>query len=140
MTKIKFAIVGCGSIGKRHIAVLDSDSEAEIVAICDSDENKCKELSSLYNGLAYYTSYNEMLENITCDVVNVVTPHQMHADMTIDALKKGFNVLVEKPMALTKSDCEAIIFKALQMHKNVFCVMQNRYSPPSIWINVVSKV
>ena len=41
MTKIKFAIVGCGSIGKRHIAVLDADEEAEIVAICDIDENKC---------------------------------------------------------------------------------------------------
>ncbi|MBK7819395.1 MAG: Gfo/Idh/MocA family oxidoreductase [Sphingobacteriaceae bacterium] len=49
--KIKFAIVGCGSIGKRHLAVLDSEEEAEIVAICDSVEERVKELSNLYNGI-----------------------------------------------------------------------------------------
>jgi len=43
-------------------------------------------------------------------------------------------VVIEKPMALSKSGCEKIIFKALQKHKQVFCVMQNRYSPPSVWL------
>jgi UDP-N-acetyl-2-amino-2-deoxyglucuronate dehydrogenase len=130
MTKIKFAIVGCGSIGKRHIAVLDADEEAEIVAICDIDENKCIELSSLYNGLKYYTSYTEMLENISCDVVNVVTPHQMHADMSIDALKKGFNVLVEKPMALTSDDCDRMNNAAIASGKKLWVVKQNRFNVP----------
>lgn len=130
MTKIKFAIVGCGSIGKRHIAVLDADEEAEIVAICDIDENKCIELSSLYNGLKYYTSYNEMLESIKCDVVNVVTPHQMHAGMSIDALKKGFNVLVEKPMALTSDDCHRMNNAAIASGKKLWVVKQNRFNVP----------
>jgi predicted dehydrogenase len=44
---------------------------------------------------------------------------------------------VEKPMALHKSDCENLLFKALQNHKHVFCVMQNRYSPPAVWIKEV---
>jgi len=48
MKKIKFAVVGCGSIGKRHIAVLDAEPNAELVAICDIDEKKCIELSKLY--------------------------------------------------------------------------------------------
>ena len=130
MTKIKFAIVGCGSIGKRHIAVLDADEEAEIVAICDIDENKCIELSSLYNGLKYYTSYTEMLASINCDVVNVVTPHQMHADMSIDALNKGFNVLVEKPMALTSDDCDRMNDAAIASGKKLWVVKQNRFNVP----------
>ena len=130
MTKIKFALVGCGSIGKRHIAVLDADEEAEIVAICDIDENKCIELSSLYNGLKYYTSYTEMLASINCDVVNVVTPHQMHADMSIDALNKGFNVLVEKPMALTSDDCDRMNDAAIASGKKLWVVKQNRFNVP----------
>jgi predicted dehydrogenase len=53
------------------------------------------------------------------------------------ALSAGKHVVVEKPMALSKADCETIIFKALQMNKNIFCVMQNRYSPPSAWLKQV---
>jgi predicted dehydrogenase len=130
MNKIKFAIVGCGSIGKRHIAVLDADANAEIAAICDIDENKCKELSSLYNGLKYFTSYSKMLDEIKCDVVNVVTPHQMHADMSIEALEKGFNVLVEKPMALTSFDCDRMNATAVKCNKKLWVVKQNRFNIP----------
>jgi UDP-N-acetyl-2-amino-2-deoxyglucuronate dehydrogenase len=53
------------------------------------------------------------------------------------ALEHKMHVVVEKPMALTKKECESVIFKALQVHKHVFCVMQNRYSPPSQWIKSV---
>ena len=110
--------------------MLDADEEAEIVAICDIDENKCIELSSLYNGLKYYTSYTEMLASINCDVVNVVTPHQMHADMSIDALNKGFNVLVEKPMALTSDDCDRMNDAAIASGKKLWVVKQNRFNVP----------
>jgi UDP-N-acetyl-2-amino-2-deoxyglucuronate dehydrogenase len=129
-TKIKFAIVGCGSIGKRHIAVLDAEPEAEIVAICDTDEKKCKELSTLYSGVPYFTSYNEMLNQITADVVNVVTPHALHADMTIQALNKKFNVLVEKPMALTMLDCHRMNDSALKNGMKLWVVKQNRHNVP----------
>ncbi len=130
MKKIKFAVVGCGSIGKRHIAVLDAEPQAEIVAICDIDEAKCKELSSLYNGIPYFTSYDKMLESIECDVVNVVTPHQLHADMSVQALDGGFNVLVEKPMALTSSDCDRMNATAVKTGKKLWVVKQNRFNIP----------
>ena len=55
----------------------------------------------------------------------------------MQALEKKKNVVIEKPMGLTVADCEKIIFKALQVSRQVFCVMQNRYSPPSIWIKDV---
>jgi UDP-N-acetyl-2-amino-2-deoxyglucuronate dehydrogenase len=130
MDKIKFAIVGCGSIGKRHIAVLDADPDAEIVAICDIDEKKCIEQSGLYNGLRYFTDYDEMLASIKCDVVNVVTPHQLHAEMSIKAMRKGFHVLVEKPMALTTADCDRMNAVHMETGKKLWVVKQNRFNVP----------
>jgi len=128
--KIKFAVVGCGSIGKRHVAVLDAEPNAELVAICDTDENRCKELSSLYGNIKYFTDYNTMINKIDADVINVVTPHTLHKKMSIDALDKGFNVLVEKPMALTLDDCKAMNDAAEKAGKILWVVKQNRYNVP----------
>jgi predicted dehydrogenase len=74
---------------------------------------------------------------IDFDVVNICTPNGLHAEQAISALEAKKHVVVEKPMGLTKDQCERVIFKALQQSKQVFCVMQNRYSPPSEWIKSV---
>jgi predicted dehydrogenase len=77
---------------------------------------------------------------LECDVVSICTPNGLHAEQAIQALKSGKHVVVEKPMGLTKESCEKVIYTALQMNRQVFCVMQNRYSPPSEWIKeIVSK-
>lgn len=128
--KIKFAIVGCGSIGMRHIAVLKENPNVDLVAICDIDESKCLEQSDLYFGITYFTNFTEMLDVIDADIINVVTPHAMHASMSIEALNKGFNVLVEKPMALTSNDCEEMINTADRVGKKLWVVKQNRYNVP----------
>lgn len=128
--KIRFAIVGCGSIGKRHIAVLDNDPNAEIVAISDIDKEKCVDLSSLYNNIPYYTSYDKMISEIKADVINIVTPHALHAEMAIKAVNKGFNVLVEKPMALSVEDCKRMIEEAEKNKVKLWVVKQNRHNVP----------
>ncbi|MCE3258652.1 MAG: oxidoreductase domain protein [Bacteroidetes bacterium] len=130
MNKIKFAVVGCGSIGKRHIAVLDAEPNAEIVAICDINEALCKEQSALYNNIPWFTSYEKMLNEINADVINVVTPHALHAPMTIQAANKGFNILVEKPMALTVADCKAMNEAAVKNNVKLWVVKQNRHNVP----------
>ena len=86
----------------------------------------------------YFSSAKEMLAaGIETDVVSICSPNGLHAEHSLLALEHGKHIVCEKPMALSKADCESIIYKALQMHKNVFCVMQNRYSPPSVWIKEV---
>lgn len=130
MSKIKFAVVGCGSIGKRHIAVLDAELDAEIVAICDVDLKRCQEQSELYQNIPYYTSFEKMLTEIKADVINVVTPHALHAEMTIKALNHKFNVLVEKPMALSMVDCHAMNHAAQQNNMKLWVVKQNRHNIP----------
>ncbi len=130
MEKIKFVVVGCGSIGKRHIAVLDADPYAEIVAICDVNQELSKAQSELYGGLPFYTDYDQMLSEVKADIVNVVTPHALHKEMAIKALEKGFNVLVEKPMALSSIDCQQMNDVALACKKKLWVVKQNRHNVP----------
>lgn len=131
--KIKFAVVGCGHIGKRHAEMILGNAEAELVALCDAGE-KDKLGIEKYNA-PFFNSLDELLNsNLGIDVINICTPNGLHAEHSIKALEKKHHVVCEKPMGLTKLQCEEVIFKALQMSKNFFCVMQNRYSPPSVWI------
>jgi predicted dehydrogenase len=82
-----------------------------------------------------FSSLNTFLQSgIEADVINIATPNGLHAQQALQCLQAQKNVVVEKPIAITKADAEKIIFKALNVHRYVFAVMQNRYSPPSVWI------
>jgi UDP-N-acetyl-2-amino-2-deoxyglucuronate dehydrogenase len=133
MKKIKFAVVGCGHIGKRHAEMIVRNPEAELVALADILPSEMINLSSF--DVPYFNSIEDLLaSNLEIDVVNIATPNGFHAEHAFKILDARKHVVVEKPMALTKTDAEKIIFKSLQVHKQVFAVMQNRYSPPSVWI------
>lgn len=136
MDKIKFAVVGAGHIGKRHAEMIRREDEAELVALVDV--RTAEECDATLFGVPFFSSINELLaSNVEFDVVNICTPNGLHAGQSLAALEAKKHVVVEKPMGLSKDNCEQVIFKSLQMSKNVFCVMQNRYSPPSEWIKQV---
>lgn len=131
--KIKFAVIGCGHIGKRHAEMISRNAESELVALIDVRERS--ELGIDNYNVPYFSNLNDFLNaNIECDVVNVATPNGFHAEHGMHILEAGKHLVIEKPMTLTKQDSEKLIFKGLQKHKQVFCVMQNRYSPPSVWL------
>jgi UDP-N-acetyl-2-amino-2-deoxyglucuronate dehydrogenase len=133
MVKIKFGIIGQGHIGKRHAEMVRRNSHCELVAVCDVLPKDKIGLADLKE--SFYSSPEELLKNHPeIHVINVCTPNGLHAEHALKALGAGKHVVVEKPMALSKSDCEKIIFTALNQDKTVFCVMQNRYSPPSVWL------
>ncbi|WP_439182983.1 Gfo/Idh/MocA family protein [Carboxylicivirga taeanensis] len=134
-SKIQFAIIGLGHIGKRHAEMIRQNADAELVAVCDI--KPAQELG-WDSELPFYSNFEEMLDkHPEVDVVNICTPNGLHANQAIKALEARKHVVVEKPIALNKSDAEKIIFKALQMSRQVFAVMQNRYSPPSVWLKEV---
>lgn len=132
-TKVKFAVVGLGHIGKRHADLIMKNSEAELVAICDI---KAPGILGLNNyKAAYFSSLSELLNSgLEIDVITIATPNALHASQALQCLSHNKHVVVEKPLSLKKSDAEEVVFKALQVHKHVFAVMQNRYSPPSVWL------
>lgn len=131
--KVKFAVIGCGHIGKRHAEMIKRNHEAELVALCDVLSFEKLNIESL--DVPLYTSMNEMLQNHPeIEVVNIATPNGFHCSHALEALEAKKHVVIEKPMALSKADAEKVIFKALKVHRQVFAVMQNRYSPPSVWV------
>lgn len=130
---IKFAVVGAGHIGKRHAEMVVRNPEAELVAIADIKPKSDLGLDAF--NAPFFNSLESLInEGPEFDVLCVATPNGLHADHAMMGLNARKHVVIEKPMALTKSDCEKVIFRAMQVHKMVFCVMQNRYSPPSMWI------
>ena len=134
--RIRFAVVGCGHIGKRHAEMVKRHPEAELAALCDI--RPAAETGIEGFGVPVFQDLDTMLREVPgIDVVNVCTPNGLHAPMSLKALEARKHVVSEKPMALTKADCEAVIYKALQVHRTVFGVMQNRYSPPSQWIKQI---
>jgi UDP-N-acetyl-2-amino-2-deoxyglucuronate dehydrogenase len=137
MRKTKFAVVGCGHIGKRHASMIMGNDAFELVALCDIKPKVDLGLEN-FNGISFFNSLNLMIESgITIDAVTISTPNGYHQEQALKVLENNWHVVIEKPMALTKTGCEQIIFKALQKQKQVFCVMQNRYSPPSVWLKDV---
>ncbi len=132
-TKTKFAVIGCGNIGKRHAEMIANNDDAELVALCDNREQS--ELGIEKYNAKFFSSIEDLLsQNLDIDVVNICTPNGLHSDQASLVLDKGMHVVVEKPIGLSKAKCEGVIYKALRNHKQVFAVMQNRYSPPSVWI------
>jgi len=136
MTKIKFGVIGQGHIGKRHAEMIRRNQHCELLAVCDIAAKENLELENLKE--KFYQSMDELLSaHPDIEVVNVCTPNGLHAEHALKVLELNKHVVVEKPMALTKADCEKVIYSALHHHKTVFCVMQNRYSPPSVWLKEV---
>lgn len=131
--KIKFAVIGCGHIGKRHAEMVQRNEESELVALVDVKDKK--DLGIDAYEVPLFKSIEELLNSgIEVDVINIATPNGFHAEQAMKALEAKKHIVVEKPMSLNRQDSEKVIFKALHVHKQVFAVMQNRYSPPSEWI------
>jgi len=136
--KIKFVIIGMGHIGKRHAEMIRRDEHATLVAVCDILPKE--ELGLTDIEVPFFHSIDDLLNSgLEIDVVNICTPNGYHADYTIKALEYHKHVVVEKPTALNKADVEKILFKSLEVSCHVFCVMQNRYSPPSVWLKDLTK-
>ena len=134
--KIKFAVIGAGHIGKRHAEMIQRDEESELVAMVDVRSKE--ECDADHFDVPFFKTVDELINSeVEFDVANICTPNGLHAEQSLKAIEANKHVVCEKPMGLTKDNCEKVIFKSLQRSKNVFCVMQNRYSPPSEWIKSI---
>ncbi|MFI5135809.1 MAG: Gfo/Idh/MocA family protein, partial [Chitinophagales bacterium] len=128
--------MGLGQIGKRHAQIIHDHPQAQLVGIADVDSSLRQIAEEKFNA-QFFSSADQLFASTQTDVSVIATPNGLHAEQAIAALERGCHVVIEKPMGLTKAECELMIHKALQKSRLVFCVMQNRYSPPSQWLKEI---
>ena len=130
---LKFALVGCGRIAKRHSELLGLQQieNALLVAVCDIIEEKAKKLGDQFD-IPYYTDMDEMMKNEDIDVVSVLSESGYHAMHVINLAKYGKHIVVEKPMALTLDDADEMIRTCDENNVKLFVVKQNRFNVPVV--------
>lgn len=128
---IRFAIIGCGRIAKRHAELLGTGQiqGATLVAVCDVVPERARAFGERY-GVPSFTSIDELLAAPGIDAVSVLTPSGMHADHAVAVAHSGRHVVVEKPMALTLPDADRMIQAADVAGVRLFVVKQNRFNVP----------
>ena len=130
---IKFGLVGCGRIAKRHSELLGHNQieNSSLVAVCDIDEEKAKKIGEQFD-VPYYTDMDEMMRNENVDVVSVLTESGNHAQHVANLAKYGKHIVVEKPMALTVEDTENMIYACDANDIKLFVIKQNRFNVPVV--------
>ncbi|MFN8945305.1 MAG: Gfo/Idh/MocA family protein [Pseudobdellovibrionaceae bacterium] len=133
MKNLKFALIGCGRISKRHAELLSNNqiAGAELVAVCDVKENRARAAGELYQ-VPFFTDMHEMMTKVDTDIVTILTPSGMHAKHTIELAKYKKHIVVEKPMALTLSDADQMIAACKAQNIHLFVVKQNRFNYPVV--------
>lgn len=131
--KFKVALVGCGVISGNHLSGLCALENVEVVALCDIDFARAEQRKAEFDLDCHtYTSFDAMLDKEELDAVHIATPHYLHADMAISALKRNINVLLEKPAAISNSELEKIIQAERNSGGRVCICYQNRFNPTTL--------
>lgn len=127
---MRYALIGCGRISPNHIAAAKANG-LEIVGLCDLDvrniEDKILKFK-LDKNLHQYTDYHEMLKKEKPELVAIATESGKHAEIALDCIEEGCNLIIEKPIALSLSDADAIIEKAKIKGVKVCACHQNRFN------------
>src|SRR5882724_5445029 len=124
--KLKTALVGCGRVGHLHAAALRNLPESEFVAVCGRTDEKAKAFAEKYH-VAAFNDVNEMIAKAKVEAICICTPHPEHAAPTIAAAKAGVHVLVEKPLASSLADCDAMLAAAKENKTIISTVCQRRF-------------
>ncbi len=125
---LKFAVCGYGgafSMGKLHSDQLHQTGRAELVAVCDVDRSRLEAAEKDFPGINTYTSLGRLLANSDAEMVIIITPHNTHAKLAVQALKAGRHVVVEKPMCITYAQARAMM-QAAKNARRMLSVYHNR--------------
>lgn len=128
MKTLKTALVGTGKVSHLHAAALRALPESEFVAVCGRPTPRLAAFSEKYRVTAF-TDVGEMVGKAGVEALIVCTPHPVHAASTIAAARAGVHVLIEKPMASTLADCDAMMAAAAAGGATLGIVSQRRFYP-----------
>jgi UDP-N-acetyl-2-amino-2-deoxyglucuronate dehydrogenase len=132
---IRFALVGCGRIARKHAGNLGEGKiqDAKLVAVCDIQEDRAKFYGEKYD-VPWFTDMHQMMKEMSdqIDVISILTHSGAHAQHTVELAPYGKHIVVEKPMALTLDDADKMIQACDQSGVKLFVVKQNRFNYPVI--------
>lgn len=126
--KISVAVIGTGNMGKHHVRVYSELPGAELVAVCDSDEQKANEIAEKFGCMAY-TDYTKMLDIEEIDAVSISVPTKFHKDIALKCIENGLHVLIEKPIADTVENAQKIIDQAKARDVRLMVGHIERFNP-----------
>jgi len=114
---IRWGIIGCGDVAKKRVAgAIQNDPNSELVAVCRRDEVKLRDFATEFGVSMATTSADELIESSEIDAVYIATPVNLHCPQTIAAAAAGKHVLVEKPMAMSTTECDEMIAACTTAH------------------------
>ncbi len=133
MSKMRFGLIGCGRIAKRHSELLGHDQieHAELAAVCDIIRDRADAVAGRF-GVPAYSDMHEMMERERVDVAVVLTESGLHADHVVALARHGKHIVVEKPMALSLADADRMIAACDAARIRLFVVKQNRLNVPVV--------
>jgi predicted dehydrogenase len=126
---MRVGLIGCGKVGQIHAAALRDLAEAELAAVCDVSAERVKAFADRY-GARGHTDVDDMLREAKLDAVIIGTPHPQHAAPAIRAAEAGVHVLVEKPLAATLADCDAVLTAVDRARVRLGVISQRRFYEP----------
>jgi myo-inositol 2-dehydrogenase/D-chiro-inositol 1-dehydrogenase len=131
MKKVRFGVVGIGSMGTMHITNLQSRvPNAEVIAVCARTLSRVKEVQEQFGIPHGYTDYDEMLKNPDIDAVVIATGADAHKEQCIKASRAQKHIFCEKPLAKTVEDCKEIEAEAAKNDGKLFTVgFMRRFDP-----------
>jgi UDP-N-acetylglucosamine 3-dehydrogenase len=124
----RVALVGLGAMGRNHLRLLSELDEAVLVAVCDQDADAVAAAKRTH-GVAGYRSYVEMMDREQLDAVVVAVPTRFHLEVGLAALERGLHILVEKPIAATLGDGQALVDAAARAGRLLAVGHVERFNP-----------
>jgi UDP-N-acetylglucosamine 3-dehydrogenase len=128
LKRVKVGVIGAGSWGKNHLRVFSELETAELVAVCDREEARAKNLSERY-GITYYLHFRDLLKREEVEAVTICTPTTTHFKIALEAVELGKHVFVEKPMVSTSEEARRLLAKAEEKGVNLMVGFIERFNP-----------
>ena len=125
----RVAVIGCGDISVLHFDAISALPNAELVAVCDPDSARLA-AASVAQEVPGFATHDDLFNSVKPDVVHICTPHHLHASIAVDALERGINVILEKPLAHTRAEGALLVEAAERGNVKIGVCFQNRYNAP----------
>jgi len=128
---VRVALVGCGAVARTHLPAIRRLAGTDVVAVCDRDEGRAAAIANEFGVPGIYRDLAELFVHERLDAVHILTPPATHREMTVEALRRGAHVLVEKPMALSSGEADDMI-DAARRHDRSLAVCHNFLFEPAL--------